>query len=39
MGCAMTEIELLQFDVIRQIAAALICLSIALLFFVAMSRP
>ncbi len=34
----MTEIELLQFEVIRQIAAALICISIALLFFVVMSR-
>ena len=34
----MTGIELLQFEVIRQIAAALICISIALLFFVAISR-
>ncbi len=34
----MTEIELLQFEVIRQIAAALICVSIALLMFVAWSR-
>ena len=38
VGCAMTEIELLQFEVIRQIAAALICVSIALLMFVAWSR-
>ncbi len=34
----MTQIEVLQFEVIRQIAAGLICVSIALLFFLVWSR-
>jgi hypothetical protein len=37
-GCAMTEVDVLQFEVIRTIAASLISVAIILLWLVAITR-